>query len=119
MKKITLLTVFIITSLFSMSSNAQSNEKSLTAIYKGMTVSDNFKFFTSLDVILLFNKKGMPLSSAKVLKSLEVFLYSGASFDVIIKAILNPFFSSNSIELYNHSFLPITPILFINCLELG
>ena len=55
MKKITLLIVFIITSLFSMSSNAQSNEKSITAIYKGMTVSDNFKFEDSKGNPIVFH----------------------------------------------------------------
>lgn len=64
MKKITLLIVFIITSLFSMSSNAQSNEKSITAIYKGMTVSDNFKFEDSKGNPIVFHDEDQSFKSS-------------------------------------------------------
>lgn len=68
MKKITLLTVFIITSLFSMSSNAQSNEKSLTAIYKGMTVSDNFKFEDSKGNPIVFHDEDQSFKGSITLR---------------------------------------------------
>ncbi|QOD59786.1 hypothetical protein H9I45_10535 [Polaribacter haliotis] len=63
MKKFTLITLFALFAFGTQSIKAQSVEKKIIATYKGMTVSDNFKFEDSKGNPIVFHDEDQSFES--------------------------------------------------------